>query len=197
MAPAQRALATFVDDIVIADPTQIVLSNSDGTSAASGEDMVTRIVAQITRPVRWDLCQRTMAALGVSAAIELAPAGALIGMAKRELPGIELLAIKTPADLDAARSIIGSRAEHGQGEHTPEFRVVVTPAKGIFTRSVGLAEGQPVSRGARLGTVRTNRDEHAIVAPSAGVLTEWLRHDGDIVAAGLPVVRLHDGSEAS
>ena len=58
--------------------------------------MVDRIVAQITRPVRWDLCQATMAGLGVTAAIELAPAGALVGMAKRELPGIELLAIKSP-----------------------------------------------------------------------------------------------------
>jgi biotin carboxyl carrier protein len=34
-----------------------------------------------------------------------------------------------------------------------------------------------------------------IVAPETGILTEWLRSDGDIVAAGLPVVRLHDGSE--
>jgi len=84
--------------------------------------------------------------------------------------------------------------EHGQGEHTPEFRVVVTPVKGVFTRTEGLAEGQMLARGARLGTVKTNRDEHAIVALNGGVLTEWLRDDGDIVAAGLPVVRLADGS---
>jgi [acyl-carrier-protein] S-malonyltransferase len=195
MAPAQQALAAYVASLAVSDPVHILLSNADGTSATSGVDMVTRIVAQITRPVRWDLCQKTMASLGVTAAIELSPAGALVGLAKRELPGIELLAIKTPDDLDAARSMIASRTEHGQGEHVPEFRVVVTPAKGIFTRAEGLTEGQPVGRGARLGTVRTNREEHAIVAPSAGILTEWLRHDGDIVAAGLPVVRLHDGSE--
>ena len=133
--------------------------------------------------------------LGVTAAIELAPAGTLTGIAKRELPGVELLAIKSPADLDAARALIGSRPEHGQGEHTPDFRVVVTPAKGVFTRADGVAEGQRSPRGTRLGTVRTNRDEHAIVAPEAGVLAEWLRNDGDIVAAGLPVARLHDGSE--
>jgi [acyl-carrier-protein] S-malonyltransferase len=195
MEPAQVALATLVDTLTVADPRLILLSNSDGSSAASGRDMIARIVAQITRPVRWDLCQATMADLGVSAAIELAPSGALVGMAKRELPGIELLAIKTPADLDSAREMIESIPEHGQGEHTLEFRVVVTPAKGVFTRDEGVVEGQPVSRGTRLGTVRTNRDEHAIVAPATGVLTEWLRNDGDIVAAGLPVVRLHDGSE--
>ncbi len=195
MAAAQEALASQLGELEVGDPVHILLSNSDGTSADAGADMIRRIVAQITRPVRWDLCQRTMSTLGVTAAIELAPAGALVGMAKRELPGIELLAIKTPADLDAARTMISSRPEHGQGEHTPEFRVVVAPAKGVFTRTEGLLEGQPVGRGARLGTVTTKRDEHAIVAPRAGILTEWLRSDGDIVAAGLPVVRLHDGSE--
>ena len=76
-----------------------------------------------------------------------------------------------------------------------DFRVVVTPAKGVFTRAESIDEGGEVARGTRLGTVRTNRDEHAIVAPGAGVLTEWLRHDGDIVAAGLPVARISDGVE--
>jgi [acyl-carrier-protein] S-malonyltransferase len=195
MAPAQVTLAEVVGAYSTADPVHMLLSNSDGTSAASGLDMITRIVAQITRPVRWDLCQATMDDLGVTAAIELAPAGALVGLAKRELPGIELLAIKTPDDLDTARAMIKTRPEHEQGEYTPEFRVVVAPAKGVFTRDEGVTEGQPVGRGARLGTVRTNRDEHPIIAPAAGILTEWLRDDGDIVAAGLPVVRLHDGSE--
>ena len=91
--------------------------------------------------------------------------------------------------------MISSRPEHGQGEHTPEFRVVVTPAKGSSPATRASVEGQAVTRGTRLGTVRTNRDEHAIVAPDTGIVTEWLRDDGDIVAAGLPVVRLHDGSE--
>ena len=105
------------------------------------------------------------------------------------------MAIKTPADLDAARSLIASSPQHGQGEHTPDVRVVVSPAKGVFTQTRALAEGSPVERGARIGTIRTNQDEHAIVAPAAGVLAEWLRHDGDIVPAGLPVARLDDGSE--
>jgi [acyl-carrier-protein] S-malonyltransferase len=46
-----------------------------------------------------------------------------------------------------------------------------------------------------LGAIRTNRDEHQIVAPESGVLTEWLRHDGDIVAAGLPVARISSGTD--
>ncbi len=75
------------------------------------------------------------------------------------------------------------------------MRIVVTPAKGVFTRAEDVDEGGEIARGTRLGTIRTNRDEHEIVAPQAGVLTEWLRHDGDIVAAGLPVARIHNGAD--
>ena len=113
--------------------------------------------------------------VGVSAAIELPPAGTLTGIAKRELPGVELLAVKTPADLEAAHRLINSRPQYGQGEYTPDFQIVVTPAKGIFTRTEALSEGQHLERGTRLGIVRTNRDEHVIVTTTGGVLAEWLR----------------------
>ncbi len=66
----------------------------------------------------------------------------------------------------------------------------------MFTRAEGVAEGADVGQGDPLGTVRTNREDHVIVAPLAGVLAEWLRADGDIVPAGLPVARLHNGSES-
>ncbi|MCW2495733.1 MAG: acyl transferase domain protein [Jatrophihabitans sp.] len=194
MAPAEAALAEWSATLRPADPRPILLSNADGSAVVTGPDLVARLVRQVTLPVRWDLCLRTCADLGVTAAIELAPAGTLTAIAKRELPGIELLAIKSPADLETARVMITSRAQHGQGEHTPEFRIVVTPAKGVFTRADGVDEGSAVARGTRLGTIATNRDDHEIVAPQAGVLAEWLRSDGDIVAAGLPLVRLHDGA---
>ena len=195
MAPAQDALDVYARDLEVADPGHILLSNADGTSVTQGDDLVRRLVAQVTRPVRWDLCLQTMRDLGVSAAIELPPAGTLTGIAKRELPGVELLAVKTPADLEAARRLINSRPQYGQGEYTPDFQIVVTPAKGIFTRTEALSEGQHLERGTRLGVVRTNRDEHVIVTTTGGVLAEWLRHDGDIVAAGLPIARLSNGSE--
>jgi [acyl-carrier-protein] S-malonyltransferase len=149
----------------------------------------------VTLPVRWDLCLRTCVDLGVTAVVELAPGGVLAGIAKRELPGVEIVAVKSPADLDKARALIASRPQHGQGDYTPDFRVVVTPAKGIFTRAQAMDEGQAVARGARIGTVRTNREEHPVIAADAGILAEWLRHDGDIVAAGLPVARLANGTD--
>jgi [acyl-carrier-protein] S-malonyltransferase len=195
MAPAAEALGEYTAAVQMADPRPILLSNADGAAVGTGRDLAARLVRQVTLPVRWDLCLHSCRDLGVTGAVELAPGGVLTAIAKRELPGVELVAIKTPDDLDRARGLIASRPQHGQGEHTPEFRVVVTPAKGIFTRAEAMEEGQQVARGARLGTVRTNREEHAIVAAQAGVLAEWLRHDGDIVAAGLPVARLSDGSD--
>ena len=63
-------------------------------------------MAQVVAPVRWDLCQQTLLALGVTGAIELAPAGVLVGLARRTLPGVETVAVKTPADLDAARDLV-------------------------------------------------------------------------------------------
>jgi [acyl-carrier-protein] S-malonyltransferase len=42
----------------------------------------------------------------------LPPAGTLTGLARRALPGVQLLALKTPDDLATARQLI---AEHGPG----------------------------------------------------------------------------------
>ena len=195
MAPAADALSAYAETVEVVDPRPILLSNSDGAAVVTGADLITRLVRQVTLPVRWDLCLRTCKDLGVTAVVELAPGGVLAGIAKRELAGVDIVAVKSPDDLDAARRLIASRPQHGQGEHTPDFRIVVTPAKGVFTRTEGVDEGATVAAGARIGTVRTNRDEHPVIATGAGVLTEWLRHDGDIVAAGLPVARLASGTD--
>jgi [acyl-carrier-protein] S-malonyltransferase len=197
MAPAAQALSGFAATLGVRDPRPILLSNADGRSVEDGAELIARLVRQVTLPVRWDLCLRACADLGVSAVVELAPGGTLTGIAKRELPGVELLAVKSPADIGPARELIGSRAAHGQGEHMFDFRIVVTPVKGVFTRADDLHEGAALARGTRLGTVRTNRDEHAIVAPQAGVLVEWLRADDDIVPEGLPLARIASGADGS
>ena len=195
MAAAEANLRAIAAELSPADPAQILLSNADGTAVTDGRTVLARLVAQVTRPVRWDLCLSTMRALAVNATIELAPAGTLTGIAKRELPGVELVALKSPADLENAQSVIDGQAQHGQSQHTPDVRVVITPTKGIFTRTHGLDEGEPIVGGTRIGTIRTNRDEFAVVAPASGVLAEWLKYDGDIVGAGLPVARVSTGTE--
>jgi [acyl-carrier-protein] S-malonyltransferase len=49
-----------------------------------------------------------MVKAGVTGIIELAPAGTLVGLAKRAMPGIESVAVKTPENLEAALSLINN-----------------------------------------------------------------------------------------
>lgn len=112
MAPAEAALAAHAAEITPADPTRPLLSNADGAVVASGTEALRRLVSQVTRPVRWDSCMATLRELGVTAVIELPPAGALVGLVKRELKGTATVALKTPDDLDKAAALI---AEHAAG----------------------------------------------------------------------------------
>ncbi|MCX6480585.1 MAG: ACP S-malonyltransferase [Mycobacterium sp.] len=100
MAAAHDGYAAAAAEVTASDPTTVLLSNADGQPVASGADAMAKLVAQLTRPVRWDLCTETLRQRGVHAIVEFPPAGALTGIAKRELRGVATHAVKTPADLD-------------------------------------------------------------------------------------------------
>ncbi|MEV6224999.1 MULTISPECIES: ACP S-malonyltransferase [Nocardia] len=108
MAPAQEAVADAIAQISPSDPIRTLLSNFDGQPVTSGADAIEKLAAQVTRPVRWDLCNETIRAAAVSAVVELPPAGTLVGIAKRELKGTPNLALKTPEDLPALAELTTS-----------------------------------------------------------------------------------------
>lgn len=117
MAPAEEALAAVAAGIAPAAPVRTLLSNLDGTAVDHGPEMLRRLVQQVTAPVRWDLCMRTLADLGVTGVIELPPAGTLAGLVKRELKGTgapEIVTLNTPDDLPAARDLIARHGTPGQ-----------------------------------------------------------------------------------
>ncbi len=101
MAAALDGYAAAAAEVDVADPSTLLLSNVDGQPVSSGRDAMDKLVAQLTRPVRWDLCSATIGTLNPTAIVEFPPAGALTGIAKRELRGVATHAVKTPADLDA------------------------------------------------------------------------------------------------
>ena len=103
-AVEELRVATANQDV--SDPGMTLVSNRDGKVVTEGREVLNRLVAQVSNPVRWDLCMERFSILGVTAMIELPPAGTLIGLAKRAMKGIDLLAVKTPDDLDAARALI-------------------------------------------------------------------------------------------
>jgi [acyl-carrier-protein] S-malonyltransferase len=99
MAAALDGYAAAVAEVQTAAPTATLLSNYDGQPVSSAEDAIEKLVAQLTRPVRWDLCTATLRQNNVTAIVEFPPAGTLAGIAKRELKGVPGYAIKSPADL--------------------------------------------------------------------------------------------------
>ncbi|MGW7362713.1 ACP S-malonyltransferase [Streptomyces sp. NPDC054841] len=109
MAPAVDALEEAAKTLTVADPKLPYVSNKDGRTVAAGDEVISRLVGQVANPVRWDLCMETFKELGVTALLEVCPGGTLTGLAKRALPGVKTLALKTPEDLDAARTLV---AEH-------------------------------------------------------------------------------------
>ncbi|MGG8405123.1 ACP S-malonyltransferase [Streptomyces sp. 12297] len=109
MAPAVAQLEAAAQALEPADPALTYVSNKDGRAVSSGAEVVARLVGQVANPVRWDLCMETFKELGVTAIVEACPGGTLTGLAKRALPGVATLALKTPDDLEKAAALI---AEH-------------------------------------------------------------------------------------
>jgi [acyl-carrier-protein] S-malonyltransferase len=190
MATATGTLAAFARAIYTHDPRTRLLSNADGTVVHDGADVLRRLVSQVSIPVRWDLCMETMRDLGVTGLIEIPPAGALAGLAKRGMPGVEVVALKTPDDLAAARALVEEHGVASPLEGSPTWRLVVSPAKGMVRRSE-LDTGQSVPTGATVATVAGLRDTHRVVAVHGGTVVEWLVEEGDPVAPGQPLLRLH------
>jgi [acyl-carrier-protein] S-malonyltransferase len=113
MAPAVDVLRDAAAGVTPGDPRVTLLTNADGTAVATGAQALGLVVQQVARPVRWDLVQETMASLGVTGLLELAPGGVLAGLARRALPDVERVALKSPADLEAARALVARHTSFG------------------------------------------------------------------------------------
>jgi [acyl-carrier-protein] S-malonyltransferase len=190
MAPAVDVLGRLARSVSTHDPRTPVISNADGKVVHDGQDLLRRLVKQVSAPVRWDLCMETMADLGVTGILEMPPAGTLVGLAKRALPGVETFALKTPDQLDDARAFCDKHGEVSPISTNPTWRMLVAPAKGTFVRQAG-GEGEMLAPEATVGSVHGRRDDTPVVAPHGGTIVEWLVEDGDLVSPGQPLVRLH------
>jgi [acyl-carrier-protein] S-malonyltransferase len=105
----QKAKERFISEIeneTFSNSSCKLLSNSDGNLITDGNDLKNKLSSQLTNSVRWDLCQETMLKLGVTGLLEVAPGGVLSGIAKKAMPQVEIMTIKTPDDIDNANSFI-------------------------------------------------------------------------------------------
>lgn len=108
MKPAVAILGEFASNQTVVDPAITLWSNAGGALVSDGQDFLSKLVSQVSSPVRWDLCMQSMVEAGVTALIEVSPAGTLTGIAKRSMPGVETLALKTPDQLEAAQTLIAN-----------------------------------------------------------------------------------------
>jgi [acyl-carrier-protein] S-malonyltransferase len=106
MESAKVALASLAVSISCQDPKLLIWSNSGGVSVSNGDKFLDLLIEQVANPVRWDLTMDSMVSDGVSAVIELLPGGTLTGIAKRAMPGVATLALKSPEDLEKAVSFV-------------------------------------------------------------------------------------------
>lgn len=199
MSPAVAHLGLLAAGISVRDPGPRLLSNRDGAVLTSGAEMLTRLVAQVSTPVRWDACMQTLVQMGVTGLLELCPAGTLTGLARRGMPGVATFALSTPDQLDDACAFV---AEHAAppvvAQPEPAWRLVVAPVKGTVS-TVAHAVGSALHPGTIVGHVRSLRDAWEVVTPHGGRVLEWLVEDGDPVSPGQPLLRLHptEDSEAA
>src|SRR5699024_5191756 len=110
MAGAREELAGFAPTLQPSDPAVPLISNAAGEVVTSGARYLELIVDQVASPVDWEACMAELRARGVTAMIEVAPAGTLTGLAKRELKGIALANLNTPDDLEPARALVREHA---------------------------------------------------------------------------------------
>jgi [acyl-carrier-protein] S-malonyltransferase len=191
MAPAVATLERFARAVSTHDARLRLVSDADGSVIHHGREVLERIVAQVSTPVRWDLCMRTFGELGATGVMEVPPAGTLTGLIKRALPGVETLALKTPDDLDAARDFVERHAAASPLDTAPTWRLVVAPGAGTVRVDAAAAVGTSLEPGAVVGSLVARRDEFPLIAVHGGTIVEWLVEDGDPVSPGQPLVRVH------
>lgn len=191
MTAARDRLRSAIASAGLRDTEVPVVSNVDALAHDQGVEWSSLLSAQLSSPVRWKHSLLTMATLGVTAVAELGPGGVLTGMAKRTLPDVRTVSVSTPDDLDRLIEWVGegtpSPAAVLEGEHLfATERVVVSPAAGLFTPTVGLTEGSLVEVGTVLGTV--NGVE--VRSPFAGLLQSYLAVAGERITNRQPVAWL-------
>ena len=115
MQPAVEPLREIAAKISVQAANCPVISNKDGAVLQDGREILDRIVAQISNPVRWDLCMTTLAG-HVSGAVEIPPAGTLVGLLKRAVPIVETFALKSAEDVTLAKEFIVRHQDESNGE---------------------------------------------------------------------------------
>ncbi len=111
MQPAALRLATAIQALQFAAPTVPVIANVTAEPVDTPALIQELLVRQVTARVRWRESMATMVRLGIDQVWEIGAGKVLIGLAKRGVPGAQLLSVQDPADVEAvAKKLLGEVA---------------------------------------------------------------------------------------
>ena len=101
MAPAAERLADAIAKVEVSPPTVPLIANVTAEPVRDPATIRALLVQQVTARVRWREIMAAMSRLGVATVIELGAGKVLTGLAKRGVPGADLVNIQDPADIEA------------------------------------------------------------------------------------------------
>jgi [acyl-carrier-protein] S-malonyltransferase len=105
MASAQPKLQAALAAARFQPPTLSVVSNVTARPHGSVDDIRSRLVEQLTAPVRWEESMRYLLALGFTRFVELGPGRVLSGFMKRIHPNAQMFHVAdAPSLLETARA---------------------------------------------------------------------------------------------
>jgi [acyl-carrier-protein] S-malonyltransferase len=189
MAPATERLVAALAATTFADAEVPVVANVDALPHQHADQWAGLLDAQLTSPVKWRQSVERMVADGVTAFVELGPGSVLTGMAKRSAPAAAARAAAEPGSLDDVIEIAAAvgAVDHHDGEHLfASERLVVSPAAGVFTPALDVAEGQHIERGRVVGHVAG----HEVRSPFHGTVKGLLAVAGERLTRSQPVAWL-------
>lgn len=101
MAVAEAGLAEQLDSVDLTAPAFPVVSNVNAEAVTDAGRARELLLRQLTSPVRWTACMRTILDGGVDTFLELGPGSVLSGLLRRIERGVEAVTLGTVAEVEA------------------------------------------------------------------------------------------------
>ncbi len=110
MEPAATELASVLGRITVSEPRFPVWANTTAQPHQPGE--VKELLArQVVAPVLFSKTLENMSASGITTFIHVGPGDVTAGLARKTLPGSQVIAVSTIADIGSAVEAIGTMGE--------------------------------------------------------------------------------------
>jgi len=107
MQPAADAMAEALGKVAINAPRVPLVSNVTAAAVTTPDEVVQRLVEQVTGTVRWRESCVYLAEADVDTIMEVGAGKVLAGLVKRTHRDFHALSVGVPDDLEAAREVIG------------------------------------------------------------------------------------------